>query len=89
MGIFLCLAAFAQDITHETTVVNIEVPVRVFEGGKFIEHLTLGDFEVYEDGKPQEIVAVYLVKKTTVERKSGKNEGSHRPRRFEELHLDL
>jgi len=60
---------FAQEISHETIVVNIEVPVRVFERGKFVDNLTIDDFEVYEDGKLQEIVAVYLIKKTTIERK--------------------
>jgi hypothetical protein len=63
------LALFAQEIQHETIVVNIEVPVRVFDKGRFVENLTVDDFEIYEDGKPQEIVAVYLIKKTTIERK--------------------
>jgi len=63
------LALFAQEIQHETIVVNIEVPVRVFDKGKFADNLTIDDFEVYEDGKLQEIVAVYLIKKTTIERK--------------------
>jgi len=63
------LALFAQEISHETIVVNIEVPVRVFDKGKFVDNLTIDDFEVYEDGKLQEIVAVYLIKKTIIERK--------------------
>ena len=49
---------------------HIEVPVRVFDGGAFVDHLTMADFEVYENGRPQEIVAAYLVKKTAVERKT-------------------
>ncbi len=65
----LCLILFAQEITHETIVVNIEVPVRVFKGDKFVDNLTINDFEVYEDGKLQEIVAVYLIKKAVIERK--------------------
>ena len=65
-------AFFAQEIQHETIVVNIEVPVRVFDGGKFVENLTIDDFEVYEDGKLQNVVAVYMIKKTKIERKEEK-----------------
>jgi len=62
----LCLILFTQEIQHETIVVNIEVPVRVFKGGKFVDGLTVDDFEVYEDGKAQKIVALYLINKTIV-----------------------
>jgi len=48
------------------------VPVRVYEGGKFVENLTIKDFEVYEDGIPQKIEAVYLIKKKNIERKEEK-----------------
>ncbi len=64
----LGLTILAQEIQHETIAVNIEVPVRVFKGGKFVDNLTIDDFEVYEDGVPQKIEAVYLVKKTNIER---------------------
>jgi len=63
-----CFSLFPQQVTEESVVINIEVPVRVFEGGRFIEDLTIKDFEVFEDGQPQKIEAVYLVKKTSVER---------------------
>jgi len=69
IALALCLFAVAQQITHETTVINIEVPVRVFDKEKFIDHLTIDDFELYENGKLQNILAVYLVKKSTPERK--------------------
>lgn len=62
------LFIFAQQITHEAVVVNIEVQVRVFRGSRFIDDLTKNDFLIYEDGKPQEIDAVYLIKKTKIER---------------------
>ena len=62
----------AQDLQHAVSVVNIEVPVRVFRGDDFVEGLGLGDFEVFEDGKPQRIEAVYLVKKTGIEKKEEK-----------------
>jgi len=37
-------------IRHQVAVVNIAVPVRVFNGSKFVETLGLDDFEVREDG---------------------------------------
>lgn len=66
------LVFFAQEITHETLVINIEVPVRVFKSGEFVDNLTINDFEVYEDGILQQIEAVYLIKKKAVERREEK-----------------
>jgi VWFA-related protein len=71
---FITFIAFAiillsQEIQHETIAINIEVPVRVFTKAKFVEELTIKDFEVYEDGVLQKIEAMYLVKKTMIERK--------------------
>jgi VWFA-related protein len=61
---------FAQ-IQHQVTVVNISVPVRVFDGSKFVDSLGLGDFEVTEDGRPQPIEAVYLVRGGQIQRQEG------------------
>jgi VWFA-related protein len=61
-------ALVPQQVSHEASVINIEVPVRVFQGGTFVDGLTLDDFEVYENGKLQKIEAVYLIKKTNIER---------------------
>ncbi len=61
---------FAQ-IQHQVTVVNISVPVRVFDGSKFVDSLGLGDFEVDEDGRAQPVEAVYLVRGGTVQRQEG------------------
>ncbi|HPW18616.1 MAG TPA: hypothetical protein PLP83_09600 [Candidatus Aminicenantes bacterium] len=58
----------AQVLRHEIAAVNIEVPVRVFQGGAFVDNLTLDDFELFEDGLPQKIEAFYLVKKRIIER---------------------
>jgi len=58
-----------QKIQHEATAINIEVPVRVFKGDLFVDTLTIDDFELYENGKLQDIEAVYLIKKTDIERK--------------------
>ena len=63
----LSLALFSQELTHESLVINIEVPVRVFKGDTFIDNLTMDDFELYEDGVLQNIEAVYLIKKTRIE----------------------
>ena len=62
-------AVRAQEIRHETSALNIEVPVRVSVGGAFADDLTLEDFELFEDGRPQKIEAFYLVKKTIIERR--------------------
>jgi hypothetical protein len=57
--------------TH-SMVINIEVPVRVFKGGGFVDGLKLEDFEVLEDGVPQKVEAVYLISKDTITRKEEK-----------------
>jgi hypothetical protein len=66
------VAVFSQQITEESTVINVEIPVRVFQDGNFVENLTIDDFEIFEQGIPQKIEAVYLVKKKTVERSEEK-----------------
>lgn len=58
-----------QRIQEESLVVNVEVPVRVFRGSEFVDHLTAADFEVFEGGIRQRIEAVYLVKKRTIARR--------------------
>lgn len=67
--VLCCGAVFAQQILQEISqVINIEVPVRVFKSGDFVDDLTIKDFEVLEDGVPQKIEAVYLVRQDTVTR---------------------
>lgn len=58
-----------QRIQEESIVINVEVPVRVFKGNQFVDNLKLNDFEVTEDGLPQKIEAVYLIKKRSIERR--------------------
>lgn len=73
----LCLVLFVasawgfsqQSFIEQSLVINVEVPVRVFDGNVFIDTLGKDDFEVLEDGVPQKIEAVYLVKKAAIERK--------------------
>jgi len=62
---------FSQELRHDVTVVNISVPVRVYDGKEFVDDLKIEDFEVYEDGKPQTVAAVYLIKQTKIEREEG------------------
>lgn len=70
------ITLFSQQIIQEALVVNIEVPVRVYKGNSFVESLTINDFEILEDGIPQKLEAVYLVKKKSIERKEEKRKFS-------------
>jgi hypothetical protein len=69
LPLMFILRGASQELKHEVRVVNIAVPVRVFDGDKFVDSLKLEDFEVLEDGVPQKIEALYLFKKTSLERK--------------------
>ena len=68
----LGLVLFSQQVTEESVVINVEVPVRVFEGNAFVDNLTIDDFEILENGEPQRVEAVYLVKKRSIERSEEK-----------------
>ena len=61
-----------QFLIESASVINIEVPVRVFHDGAFVGDLTLADFEVHEEGVKQKLDAVYLVNKKTVARRDEK-----------------
>jgi hypothetical protein len=67
--LFLTLNLFSQVDEREITVTNVVVPVKVLDGNKLVENLTIEDFELYEDGILQKIEALYLVQETNVERK--------------------
>lgn len=89
-SIFLMgLVLFSQQIKEEATVINIEVPVRVFSGNTFIDNLTIDDFEVLENGIPQNIEAVYFVKKRSVERSQEKKRFSPKTARSYFLFFEL
>lgn len=60
-----------KPLQHVVSVINIEVSVRVFKGDAFADYLTINDFEVSEDGKPQRIEAVYLIDKAEIRREEG------------------
>jgi hypothetical protein len=66
-------SVFPQEAFKEVSlVVNIEVPVRVYIDSTFVDNLTINDFEILEEGIPQKIEAVYLIKKMAVERSEEK-----------------
>lgn len=76
MGLASAAALAGQQIQHETRTINVEVPVRVFKGSAFVDRLTIADFEINEDGVPQTLEAVYLVKKAAIERQEGAHPGA-------------
>jgi hypothetical protein len=41
---FLLVSLSPQELRHVARVINVEVPVRVFDGERFVDGLTLGDF---------------------------------------------
>lgn len=49
--------------TETVSVVNVEVPVRVFFKGKLVDHLKKSDFKLYEDGVEQEINGFFIKRK--------------------------
>ena len=67
--LILASLAIAQQIAVESTVINIEVPVRIYKASRFVDSLNIEDFDIYEDGKLQKLEAVYLVKKRAIERR--------------------
>jgi hypothetical protein len=67
--LYFGLWGFPQQLLHDASVVNVEVSVRVFKDGLFVDNLGIDDFEVYEDGKPQKVEAIYLIKKSAIRRR--------------------
>ncbi|MGA2534350.1 MAG: hypothetical protein ABSG19_15095 [Candidatus Aminicenantales bacterium] len=88
LAALLTLAA-AQDIRVETKAINIEIPVRVFKGTAFVDNLTIADFEVTDNGRPQRLEAVYLVKKTNIERREENRKFAPRTARHFFLFFEL
>jgi hypothetical protein len=69
----LAVPSIAQE-KSPTPTSAVAVPVRVMDGDKFIDNLTLGDFEILESLVPQKIQALYLVRKSDVLRKEAPQE---------------
>lgn len=68
----LGVVIFPQQISEQSQVINVEIPVRVFDGNVFVDNLTIQDFEIYQDGIRQNVEALYLIKKRAVERSEEK-----------------
>lgn len=56
---------------QETDPPGVTVSVRVLDRGQFVDGLALSDFELSEDGIPQQIQGLYKVDKNEVTRKEG------------------
>jgi hypothetical protein len=81
--LFLIPQLFAQALQHDAIVANISVPLRVFDGDRFVGDLTLSDLELYEDGKLQRIRGLYLTRQATIERsQAGRDFSPNTARRF-------
>jgi VWFA-related protein len=78
-GALLALALHPQQFQHATGVVNVEVPVRVFDGDRFVDDLALGDFEVFENGRPQTIISLYLVRGTDIRKEEASAQAAASP----------
>ncbi len=65
-AVFLAAGFSLTQEQPETASVNIEVPVRVYDGNQFVDNLTIDDFEIYENGVLQEINALYLTEKAQI-----------------------
>jgi hypothetical protein len=68
-----------QQPHHDVSAVRIEVPVRVFDGGRFVGNLTMNDFEVFEDGVAQKVEAAYIIRKTAVHNNDTISDGPSAP----------
>jgi VWFA-related protein len=73
LNIILLSALLPAQQQFDITVRNVSVPVRVFEGDRFVDDLTQDDFEVMEDGKSQKVMALYLTRKDQIERMEGRD----------------
>lgn len=58
-------------LAQEKASAPVNVAVRVFDGGQFIDGLALKDFELLENGVPQRIDALFKVDKNAVTRQEG------------------
>jgi len=65
LGLILLLTGLPFALAASQTAppaAAVEVTVRVEKAGQFVSSLTLDDFEVREDGRPQKLEALYLFK---------------------------
>lgn len=74
MVALMSAAPLASQEKYEVAVVNIAVPVRIMQGNQFVDNLTIADFQVLENLVPQKIQAVYLIRKSAIERREALQE---------------
>lgn len=64
---------------------QVTVSVRVFDAGRFVDGLALSDFEITEDGVPQQAQALYRIDKNAIVRQEG--EAAARPAAARQFYL--
>lgn len=70
--IILALAVMAAGAGPQETGPSLRtVAVRVFDAGRFVDSLTLSDFEVLEDGTPQQVRSLTKFDKNAITRQEG------------------
>ena len=83
LSLLCVMPIYSQEQKQEARVVNIEVPVSVYDGREFIDSLTIDDFEIFENGILQKIEALYLFNQSDVSRK----EDSTTIDRYQQRHI--
>ena len=67
LGLILFIAAWTQtdekNIKETVSVLNIEVPVRVFYKGNPVDNLTKNDFSLIVNGRERDIIGFNIVRK--------------------------
>jgi len=66
-----CLPAIAAQETSASPARTVDVRVHVTTGGRFLDDLSLGEFSILEDGRPQAIGSLALVRGGRVVRREG------------------
>ena len=69
-----------EPLQESVSVVNVEVPVRVFLEGRSVPGLSEDDFQIFEDGKPQIINGFYMVRKKMDEAPAAADQAGGTPR---------
>ena len=66
------LSAAADTKAAAGSATPVPVVVRVFEGNRFVPDLSLNDFAIEESDLPVSLEALFLVRKSTIERREGR-----------------
>ncbi len=68
------LLAAGFSLTQEPVGINIEIPVRVLDGNRFVDNLTIDNFEIYENSIRRNINALVLTEKARIIRQDLKQQ---------------